>query len=65
MAAGIETRPLVCGSMGRQPFWIKEYGEVRLDFADKVHEYGLYVPNNHEMSEQEVQYVCDVLNRNI
>lgn len=63
--AGIETRPLVCGSMGRQPFWIERYGEVRLDFADKVHEYGLYVPNNHEMTEKEIQYVCDVLNRNL
>ena len=63
--AGIETRPLVCGSMGRQPFWIERFGETRLDFADKVHEYGLYVPNNHEMTEAEIQYVCDVLNRNL
>ena len=63
--AGIETRPLVCGSMGRQPFWIERYGEIRLDFADKIHEYGLYVPNNHEMTEEEVQYVCDILNRNL
>ena len=59
----IENRPLVCGSIGRQPFWIDLYGESRLEFADKVHDYGLYVPNNHQMSEEEVIFVCEVINR--
>jgi CDP-6-deoxy-D-xylo-4-hexulose-3-dehydrase len=58
----IETRPLVCGSIGRQPFWIKEYGETRLPFADIVHDYGLYVPNNHQITAKEITKICEVIN---
>jgi len=58
----IETRPLVCGSIGRQPFWIKEHREERLAFADMVHDYGLYVPNNHQITEEEITKVCEVIN---
>jgi len=65
ISEGIETRPLVCGSMGLQPFWIEKYGPQYFDFADQVHHFGLYVPNNHEMTSDEVQYVCDTLNRNL
>ena len=65
VAEGIETRPLVCGSMGLQPFWIEKYGAQHFDFADQVHHFGLYVPNNHEMTKEEVNLVCEVLNKNI
>jgi len=58
----IETRPLVCGSIGRQPFWIKEHGETRLPFADTVHDYGLYVPNNHQITNDEIKKICEVVN---
>ena len=58
----IETRPLVCGSIGRQPFWIKEHGETRLPFADIVHDYGLYVPNNHQITNDEIKKICEVVN---
>jgi len=58
----IETRPLVCGSIGRQPFWIKEMGELRLPFADIVHDYGLYVPNNHQITNDEIRKICKVVN---
>lgn len=61
----IENRPLVCGSIGRQPFWIDLYGETRFKFADKAHDYGLYVPNNHQMSEEEVLFVCETVNRSL
>jgi CDP-6-deoxy-D-xylo-4-hexulose-3-dehydrase len=61
----IETRPLICGSIGRQPFWAKEYGETKLPFADIVHECGLYLPNNHQITEEEILQVCRVVNRAI
>lgn len=61
----IETRPLICGSIGKQPFWKKEYGETSLPFADIVHDYGLYLPNNHQITEAEILRVCDVVNRAI
>lgn len=62
----IECRPLVCGSIGRQPFYIEKYGiQKDLNFADIVHDYGLYVPNNHELKESQIKLICKVINRNI
>jgi len=61
----IECRPLVCGSIGRQPYWINEYGEVNLEFADIVHDFGMYVPNNHQMNDEEIELICKIINRNI
>ena len=58
----IECRPLVCGSIGRQPFWIREYGELRLKNADIVHDFGLYVPNHHALSEQDIKKIADIVN---
>lgn len=60
--AGIDSRPLVCGSIARHPFWYERYGHTDLPFADIVHDTGMYIPNNHEMTEAEVEYVADVVN---
>jgi CDP-4-dehydro-6-deoxyglucose reductase, E1 len=56
----IECRPLICGSMGQQPFWIKQYGKCSLPVADKVHYQGLYVPNNQDLTTDEIALICDV-----
>ncbi len=58
LAQGIECRPLVCGSMGRQPFWIKKYGVTHLPVADKVHDFGLYLPNHANISPEDIAYVA-------
>jgi CDP-6-deoxy-D-xylo-4-hexulose-3-dehydrase len=50
----IESRPLICGSLGRQPFWTKNYGTVNLDNADKVNDLGFYLPNNHELKNSQI-----------
>lgn len=55
----IETRPLICGSMGRQPFWIKKHGEQHLPIADVVHDFGIYLPNHLYVSEADVKFVCE------
>ena len=59
---GIETRPLVCGSIGKQPFWYNKFGKVSFNFADKVDDYGLYIPNNHELTESHIEYISDIVN---
>jgi CDP-6-deoxy-D-xylo-4-hexulose-3-dehydrase len=58
----VESRPLICGSIGKQPYWINLYGELNLDFANLVHDYGLYLPNNHLMLEDEVLQLCEIVN---
>ena len=56
---GIESRPLICGSMGLQPFWKKKYGNYySLRYADQVHNNGIYLPINADMSKDDVRYVC-------
>lgn len=57
---GIESRPLVCGSMGRQPFWINRYGETRLTIADRVHDYGIYLPNHAQLTPEDILYVSEM-----
>ena len=58
LAQGVECRPLVCGSMGRQPFWIKKYGVTHLPVADKVHDFGLYLPNHANITPEDIAYVA-------
>ncbi len=57
----VEHRPLICGSIGKQPFWIERYGLTRLKNADFVHEHGIYVPNNPDLSEQELDTITNCL----
>lgn len=59
----IETRPLICGSIAKQPFWTDENGYSKdHKMADDVDEYGCYLPNNHQLSEEEIRFVCEVVN---
>ncbi|MFM9147202.1 MAG: DegT/DnrJ/EryC1/StrS family aminotransferase, partial [Verrucomicrobiota bacterium] len=55
---GVECRPLVCGSMGRQPFWVRRHGITALPVADKVHEQGLYLPNHADLTPDDVAHVA-------
>lgn len=56
---GIESRPLICGSMGLQPFWKNKYGSYySLRYADQIHNYGIYLPINADMNKEDVNFVC-------
>ena len=59
----IHSRPLICGSLGRQPFWIKNFGECPLKNADFVNDYGFYLPNNHEIKESEIKLITTHLSK--
>jgi len=59
----IECRPLVCGSISRQPFWYERYGKQEMQHADIVNDKGLYVPNNQDMTEEEINRVISVLRK--
>ena len=60
---GVETRPLICGSMGKQPFWIKFCGETNLKNANHINKYGIYLPNNPNMSEEDIKYIANIVNK--
>lgn len=53
----IETRPLICGNIGRHPFWVKKYGNCILKNADIIHEFGLYLPNHYNLSRNDIFFI--------
>ena len=59
----VEVRPMICGSMGTQPFYVKKYGELKLPKVSIIDEYGFYVPNHPSLSEEEVKFICDIINK--
>jgi len=59
----IECRPLICGSINEHPFWYERYGKQNLPNSKLVHNYGLYLPNNHQMTNEEISKVIEVVNK--
>jgi CDP-6-deoxy-D-xylo-4-hexulose-3-dehydrase len=61
----IECRPLICGSINEHPFWYERYGKQNLPNSKLVHNYGLYLPNNHQMTDEEITKVIEVVNKHV
>ena len=61
----VEVRPMICGSMGTQPFYVKHYGELKLPNVSIIDEYGFYVPNHPSLTEEEIQFISDIVNEKI
>lgn len=59
---GVECRPLLSGSLARQPYWFEKYGDTPLKNCDKIHEFGMYLPNNHELTEEQIVFICNIIN---
>ncbi len=57
-ANNIESRPLICGNIGKHPFWVKKYGECSFKNADLVHNYGIYLPNHINLQKDEIKYIA-------
>ena len=60
----IQSRPLICGSMSRQPFVEKKsLNRINLknsEFADK---YGLYLPNHANLNFQDINFICKIFKK--
>ena len=57
----VEVRPLICGSMGQQPFFIKRYGKQSFRNADKLRREGMYIPNHHLLSEKDIKFIAELI----
>ncbi len=57
----IECRPLICGSMGTQPFYIKKYGRLELQHVSKIDECGIYIPNHPKLTQGEIELMCEII----
>lgn len=57
----VECRPLICGSMGTQPFYIKKYGKLNLPNASIVDNCGIYIPNHPKLTNEDIHFMCDII----
>lgn len=61
VANGIETRIFSAGNLGRHPFWTKEYGPFENVLSDRIHSTGFFLPNDPTLTEQDVDFICEVV----
>ena len=59
--ANIEVRPMICGSMGSQPFYVKRYGEKILDNSSTVDRFGFYIPNHPGLSKDDIFTITGII----
>jgi CDP-6-deoxy-D-xylo-4-hexulose-3-dehydrase len=59
---GVEVRPLIAGNMSNKPMWYENYGLVSLPNCEKVNEYGFYIPNHQNLTSEEINFICKIIN---
>ncbi|MBT7895941.1 MAG: DegT/DnrJ/EryC1/StrS aminotransferase family protein [Flavobacteriales bacterium] len=57
----IEVRPMICGSMGTQPFYVKKYGRKELPNVSQIDKYGFYVPNHPDLSKEDILKITNII----
>ena len=63
--SNIEVRPMICGSMGTQPFYVKEYGRLELKNVSIIDKYGFYIPNHPHLTKKELHKIIYIVNKGI
>jgi CDP-6-deoxy-D-xylo-4-hexulose-3-dehydrase len=59
----VECRPLICGSIAKQPFYLERYeNKEEVKNADLIHDYGMYVGCHTDMTTEDVESVCEIVN---
>jgi CDP-6-deoxy-D-xylo-4-hexulose-3-dehydrase len=59
--AGVECRPLIAGSMTKQPFFYTRYKSPPKKNAEFVEKNGFYAPNHQNMKEEHVDLICSIV----
>ena len=55
----IQSRPLICGNMNRQPFIRKKkLTNFNLENSEFVDKYGLYLPNHANLTFEDIDFIC-------
>ena len=54
---------MICGSMGTQPFYVKEYGKLELPNVSIIDKYGFYIPNHPQLALREIKKIIDIVNK--
>lgn len=63
--AGVECRPMICGSMSSQPF-VRYLDNMKLynnpEVAQLVNDYGFYLPNHSDLTKDEIGEITKLVN---
>ena len=59
----VEVRPMICGSMGTQPFYVKNYGELKLPNVSIIDRYGFYVPNHPGLTKADIFKITSIIKK--
>lgn len=63
-AAGVEIRPVIAGNMTNQPFYKKYVKDTEArPNSNLVHANGFYFGNNQEMTPEEINTLCELLDK--
>jgi CDP-6-deoxy-D-xylo-4-hexulose-3-dehydrase len=65
MKEKVEVRPMICRSIGVQPFYVREFGRLSLKNADIIDRFGMYVPNHPGLKSAEIQTISSIVNEAI
>ena len=52
---------MICGSMGTQPFYIKQYGRKELPNVSIIDKQGFYVPNHPGLTDKDIKYITEII----
>lgn len=58
----VEVRPMICGSMGTQPFYMKRYEQLILKNVTEIDTFGFYLPNHPDLKHDDITLVCNIVN---
>jgi len=58
----VEVRPLIAGDLSQKPMWINKYNEVYLPNCRTIDQYGFYIPNHQDLSEENINFICSIIN---
>jgi len=58
----IDCRPLICGSMGKQPMYVKNYPPMNLTNCDRLDRYGIYLPCHDKLKEEDIEFISKIVN---
>ena len=58
---GIENRMFSAGNLGLHPFWYERYGKSSFPVADRIHNCGLFLPNNPSLNREDINFICKIV----
>jgi CDP-6-deoxy-D-xylo-4-hexulose-3-dehydrase len=60
----IGVRPLIAGNMANKPFWYKNFEVPYLPNSEFLDKFGFYLPNHHDLTDNQILEISDIVNEN-